>query len=282
MNFSDLLKIDDVNVTEFRLVRHGYKEINPLNAFREDIDLFNAYQAFQRTGKFGNARYIAVFAPYHGTQALFLGVWEIENEIPALEAPKHMLKKIERFGWQLSDASFYTLRQVAILTDLSERLIIEWGGSTVSWVQRKSDKPIISILPPAHIQEFISYDQTVISREQLEKLVHNPTNNVTWFNALRAVNGIYCISDTRNGKLYVGTAYGKNGIWGRWSNYVATGHGGNMILKQLLEEEPDAVNHFQYTILEILPGSSTADDAIAKEALWKRKLCSREHGYNNN
>ncbi|MFI0460101.1 MAG: GIY-YIG nuclease family protein, partial [Candidatus Thiodiazotropha endolucinida] len=96
------------------------------------------------------------------------------------------------------------------------------------------------------------------------------------------VNGIYCITDTRNGKLYVGTAYGKNGIWGRWSDYVSTGHGGSKKLRAFLDTDPEAVNYFQYTILEILPGSSTADDAIAKEALWKRKLRSQEHGYNDN
>lgn len=169
-----------------------------------------------------------------------------------------------------------------ILSDLSERLVIEWGGSTVSWVQKRTDKPVIAILPPAHIQEFKSYEQTVLNREQLVKMVRNPTNNATWYNALRAVNGIYCITDTKNGKLYVGTAYGKNGLWGRWSDYAANGHGSNKKLIALLQKDPEAVNHFQYAILEILPGSCTADDAIAKETLWKMKLKSREHGYNEN
>jgi hypothetical protein len=58
MNFSDLLKLDDLNATEFRLVRHGYKEIKTLKEFREDIHFFNAYQSFQRTGRFGSARYL--------------------------------------------------------------------------------------------------------------------------------------------------------------------------------------------------------------------------------
>ncbi len=282
MNFNDLLKTENLNAKEFRLVRHGYKEIDPLATYRDDPDLFNAYQAFQLIKKFGDAHYLAVFAPYHGTQALFLGVWKIEKEIPALDAPKRMRKCVEQFGWDLSKGSYYSLKPVDCLSDLSERLVIEWGGSTVSWVQKKSNKPVISILPPAHIQEFKSYDQAVIDREQLVKMIANPTYNATWYNALRAVNGIYCITDTRNGKLYVGTAYGKNGIWGRWSDYVSTGHGGSKKLRAFLDTDPEAVNYFQYTILEILPGSSTADDAIAKEALWKRKLRSQEHGYNDN
>lgn len=28
--------------------------------------------------------------------------------------------------------------------------------------------------------------------------------------------GVYLISDTYTGKLYVGSAYNENGIWGRW------------------------------------------------------------------
>lgn len=282
MNFDDLLKIENLKEKEFRLVRHGYREIDPLATFRNDPDLFEAYQAFQLTRKFGDSQYLAVFAPNHGTQALFLGIWKIEKEIPALEAPKRMHKRIAQFGWDLSTASYYSLKPVDYLSELSERLVIEWGGSTVSWVQKKSNKPVISILPPTHIQEFKSYDQAVVGREQLVKMIANPTYNATWYNALRAVNGIYCITDTRNGKLYVGTAYGKNGIWGRWSDYASTGHGGNKKLIALLDTDPEAVSHFQYTILEILPGSSTADDAIAKEVLWKRKLCSRDYGYNDN
>ena len=282
MNFDDLLEMNDLNAKEFRLVRHGYKELDPLATFQNNLELFVAYQSFQLIGKFGNAKYIAVFAPHHGTQALFLGIWRIDDEIPAIDAPQKSRKLIDRFGWQLEKDSFYKLSRAEALSELSERLVIDWGGSTVSWVQRKSDKPVVAILPPAHIQEFQSYEHAVIDRAQLERMVSNPTNNATWYNALRSVNGIYCITDTRTGRLYVGSAYGKNGIWARWADYAVSGHGGNKKLVELLKAEPEAVNHFQYSILEILPGSSTADDAIEKESLWKLKLGSREHGYNEN
>ena len=72
-------------------MRHGYKELDPLTTFRNDMNLFEAYQSFQLIKKFGDANYLAVFAPYHGTQALFLGVWEIENEIPAKAAKVRFL-----------------------------------------------------------------------------------------------------------------------------------------------------------------------------------------------
>lgn len=80
----------------------------------------------------------------------------------------------------------------------------------------------------------------------------------------------------------MGSAYGKNGIWGRWKEYVNKGHGGNNLLIDLLQQEPDAVEHFQFSILEVLSGTSTADDAIRKENLWKEKLGTRIGGYNDN
>ena len=49
----------------------------------------------------------------------------------------------------------------------------------------------------------------------------------------RTQKGVYLITDTSNGKMYVGSAYGENMILGRWKSYVKTGHGGNEGLKGL-------------------------------------------------
>ncbi len=282
MNFEDILKMYGFNPAEFRVVRHGHKEIDPLDAYRNDRALFEAYQAFQSKRKFSKAKYIGVFSAYHGTQALFLGVWRVDDEItPNCNAPKSQRNLITRFDWDLN-GSYYTLTEMEELKDLSERLIIEWGGSTVAWVQTITSKPVVAILPPSSIMEFESYETTVLMHDDLVRMISNRTSNHTWYNALRSVNGVYCITNRRNGLNYVGSAYGKNGIWGRWSNYAEDGHGGNKLLKELLTKEPDSVDHFQFSILEILSGTSTADDAIDKETLWKLKLGSKIGGYNDN
>jgi hypothetical protein len=282
MKFDDILKMHGFEPTEFRVVRHGYKEIDPLDTFRNDRALFDAYQAFQNKHRFADSKYIATFSPYHGTQALFLGVWSIDDElIPNCNAPATQRKLIARFNWQLH-GSYYTLTEMDRLRDLSERLVIEWGGATVSWVQKITAKPVVAIMPPDLVGEFESYDATILVHDDLVRMARNPTSNQTWYNALRSVNGIYCITDLRNGRNYVGSAYGKGGIWGRWKTYAETGHGGNKLLVDLLGKEPHAVKHFQFSILEILSGTSTADDAIAKENLWKQKLATRVGGYNGN
>ena len=48
-----------------------------------------------------------------------------------------------------------------------------------------------------------------------------------WETSLSANAGVYRIIDKSDYSTYIGSAYGKDGIWGRWSNYAKTGHGTN-------------------------------------------------------
>ncbi len=102
------------------------------------------------------------------------------------------------------------------------------------------------------------------------------SSNFSWVSALSSVNGIYLIKDKKVGKLYVGSAYGEDGIFGRWSAYSQNGHGGNKELKDL-----DPTN-FEFSILEITPPTSSVDEVIQRENRWKIKLGTREFGLNSN
>lgn len=99
------------------------------------------------------------------------------------------------------------------------------------------------------------------------------------------VNCVYLITDTSNGKLYVGSTYGKDGIWQRWSTYVTTnGTGGNKELIQLIKDDPDyAIKYFQFSILEVfLNQDSNNEQILEREKYWKKVLDSKNHGYNDN
>jgi hypothetical protein len=103
-----------------------------------------------------------------------------------------------------------------------------------------------------------------------------------WLTALRSVGGVYLISDTSNGKLYVGSAYGDGGIWDRWEDYAKNGHGGNKDLVELLQTEgKEHASKFQFSILEICDLLSTKDEVIARENHWMNVLLTRDFGYNN-
>ena len=169
---------------------------------------------------------------------------------------------------------------------LGGRVLVDWGGLAAQrWLQwfrgdkkvLRIDQGIIRMMIPFH-----SYNDVLLSFKELKNLID--TDNVEWRDKLKAVNGIYGIVDQSNGKLYVGSAYGDEGIWGRWKVYAETnGQGNNDMLVELLSKNKDyAWDHFQWFILETFPLDVTDDYAVHRENLYKEKLCTRKFGYNIN
>lgn len=278
ITFHRILEIYGIKKSKLRLVRHSNKEIPIRDTFRDEPVRFEMYQSFQAPKRFGNAERIAVFGPHHRTTGIFLGLWDITGCLKNADFNddiKELLKQHDLPESWFHDSDLYKLQKNLALDDLSERLVIEWGRSTVSWVQSK-DKEVVEIKPKKSIGDFQSYSLVDLSMAELRNIIESPASNQTWVTALSSVNGVYLIRDKRSGKLYVGSAYGENGMYGRWSTYAQSGHGGNQELKPL-----DA-NHFQFSILEILSATTTADGAIQCENRWKEKLGTRTFGLNNN
>ena len=98
----------------------------------------------------------------------------------------------------------------------------------------------------------------------------------SWAARMSQWRGVYVIIDRASGQQYVGSAYGKDNILARWRSYASTGHGGNVELKRR-----DA-SAFQFAILERVSPDMEADDVVRREASWKVRLGTREHGLNKN
>ncbi|MBQ9544188.1 MAG: GIY-YIG nuclease family protein, partial [Clostridia bacterium] len=81
---------------------------------------------------------------------------------------------------------------------------------------------------------------------------------------------------------YVGKASGTNGIWQRWSDYMADGHGGDVDLEKLIKKNGiDYISNYVFTLLEIVSGM--AEEAIdERESYWKRVMLSRIDGFGHN
>ena len=75
-------------------------------------------------------------------------------------------------------------------------------------------------------------------------------------------------------KGYVGSAYGKESILGRWLNYSASGHGGNEKLKG---RRPENLRVLQRTSPDM-----EQNEIWHLEATWKDRLHTREWGLNDN
>ena len=130
------------------------------------------------------------------------------------------------------------------------------------------------------IEEFPGYNSVSVSFIRLKIIINQ--NIQTWYGALSNVKGVYLITDSLTGKLYVGSATGDSGIWQRWSDYVSNGHGNNKELKALLKAKGhNYKTNFQYAILEIADSHSSDDYILQRESYWKDVFKTREFGYNS-
>jgi len=129
--------------------------------------------------------------------------------------------------------------------------------------------------------DFSSYRFVDLSWKNLETIISNEISS--WKNALSCVSGIYLIADRKSGQMYVGSANGKDGLWGRWKDYVGTFHGGNQTFKKLLANKGTRpFLDFQFSILETHSLEISDPELINHENRWKERLMSRTFGFNEN
>lgn len=292
ISIQDLLKgwnrnseFDNANESRIKLVRHS-SDVQPdsfiynkykgsvYKLYRTDYALFKEWQSEQSDSIMKNVDYLVVFLAEEGCECRFIGVYR--NYGP---------KRATGNG-----VSEYTIEEVEGFEGLKDKVVIDWGKGTLSWMQNwqstKNVRRIDQVNTGDDIPYFIRYEDVILSFSQLQRVVEDKE----WKSKLESLNCVYMILDKETGKQYVGVTYKdmkpgiKNGILGRWTEYAKTGHGNNKLLVALLAEKgiSYADQNFQWTILETLPLNVTPKVAIDRESLYKKKFGTREHGYNEN
>lgn len=289
MNLNEILKFTApfLNGKNVKLVRHadGRKE-QDFSSLRKNRERLLFYQKCQSQRKFDNAEYIVSFLGLESTKSLLIGIFKVNG-----------CKEVNGFNSENNQWSLeYDLEEVIdekVVNELYNRVIIDWGKSTISWCQNyehlssdtsilSNSKEVLEILPKGYIGDFPGYNELILDMNDLRKLFDSKSANQKWETKLSSVSGIYLILDTKTGNQYIGSAYGKDGIWGRWKCYVENGHGGNEGLKPLKENDPNYDSNFQFSILMTLPANMNKDEVIMYENKCKLKLGSRVFGYNKN
>lgn len=174
-------------------------------------------------------------------------------------------------------------REIAGFETLEGRLVVLWGKGTRSWAQwlhSKGNKEISELLPPNYVMDFRGFYDFTLTHDQLVRMVNNQESNREWYRMLSSVSGVYLILDQVTGKQYVGSAYGAGGIWARWKTYAKNPSGGNILLKQLLQEHPNRHKQFQFSVLRVLEPGVLKGAVIDHEVWAKRKLGCRAFGLN--
>lgn len=261
--------------SRIKLVRHIDPRFDLRTLYINNKPVFLKYQNYQSNDVFKDCDYIVSFIGEDNSTARFIGVFKIVGKtVGILNYEENNIC----FGANFS----YVMEEQSGFSDMADKVVINWRNPRAwhQWIDNPME--VVELSPGLHYSSFSDYLDIILSFPELCEIV--TANYKDWRIALSAVKGIYLITDASTGKLYVGSAYGDDGIWGRWCEYVRTnGHGGNKSLRALVDAEPDyALNNFRFSILMLLPKTVTSDEAIRKEQLFKRKLGSNSFGLNNN
>lgn len=268
INLVDILVACKVplNIDNYKIhLATGYPN-PPLEAFF--AGKFKEWQEYQTKGNFPCDMVISLIGLYKN-KWLFAGVYKILGS-----------KKISQNHVE------YSTELIQGQEDLIGRIIVHYERSGVRasylWGKQDGGNFYISEIKEKimTIQEFPGYNSVHITHGELNIIISQSIQS--WYGALSNIKGIYLISDTTTGKLYVGSATGDEGIWQRWTGYAKNGHGGNKELKSVLvANDAGHQQYFRYSILEIADSHSTDKYILGRESYWKNVLLSREFGNNS-
>lgn len=270
LNFSDVLIKVGLDPTRVKLIRHSLAD----KEFRQCYEkgMVTEYTRVQSDNFSNGYDYWCVFISDKSTTAKFFACYKVNGGVCDTQDIKPDNFPLE--DWFQGQKMFYELEHIDLLKEYEGRLLIEWGKGALAWAQKATnEKPIVAIQDK---RAFSGYENFILTYDELKEIVKDPTAYESWHTALSSVNAIYLIVDRENGRQYVGSAYGKDGLLGRWTHYVDSLHGGNKLMKELLCNYPQRYKYFQFSILQLLPKTATPDDVIHTETLWKKKLLTYE------
>ena len=216
-------------------------------------------------------------------RAYVLGLIQLEDKASWLYAGLYKVVGVEPGS---HTAWHYETELVGGQDNLIGRVIVQYAkpfrNSYVAYETCGNELQVVELRKEkARISSFPGYKSVLLNKQELDVVISQ--NLESWRAALSSVSGVYVIVDRSNGKQYVGSASGEGGIWVRWCQYSASGHGGNKELKSLLQQETQAhAAQFQFSILEVCDLAYSKEQVLARESHWKNALCSREHGMNSN
>lgn len=291
MQLNDLLLNKKIDPGEVLVLRHRphEPELNRVLAWlaAEKPVVFNAYQQTQseRVEKaMQRATYVASFVGHESRKALFIGLYEITGskvltrkqfwEVPA----NVQLKKFGMKGFTEKDPRpavvWYDMTILDFYSQWQGKLVVDWPPPERSWWRWANQNaiPIAAILQDSALDRAMrEWSHLTLTWDELAVL---PTR---WRDVISQWRGIYYIFDVSDRKGYVGSAYGRSNLLGRWLEYAKRGHGGNKLLRG---RDPQ---NFRFSILERVSPDMDDESVIAIEATWKDRLHSRSpFGLNEN
>jgi hypothetical protein len=266
ITFNDVLRSEGIDPANVRLVRHQDSRVahSSIYATWRQRDnghaLVEEYQSLQsrRVFEVGDLLASFVVTPPPRGDTLFIGLYSVVGVKPEEHGIDPILGHIVKNGLR------YDIVHDLRLSHYVERLTIDWGGATRSWVQRaaRQPKPVLSIQDRSE-PPWPGFSQFCVDVSDVPGLY------ASWQEVLRTVKGIYLLVDLNTGDQYIGSAKGEESLFGRLMEYATNGHGGNIELRARRGAR------YRVSLLEVVDMSLPDKRIEALEAVWKRKLTSR-------
>lgn len=128
---------------------------------------------------------------------------------------------------------------------------------------------------------FPGFNRVSLSFYELKNIVD--THQINWCTPLGSVQAVYLLTDKKENKFYVGSATShENYLLSRWKDYLNNGHGGNVKLKQLIEEKGFDYfkDNFNFKILKIFDENTPRKVILDDEYFFMNVFRSKINGYN--
>ena len=269
IQLNDLLSIPDPNQYKLHLACRNQYSARPLDEFLVSYSRWRGWNTWKGNRNDWTRDYVLSFMEFYPKEDswLFGGVFKV-----LARHKKH-----------------YDLEEVATFDKYVGRLIVSFYRyqgmrGRASYLENYLDQFKVSeILPRPYAGEsFPGFENIELDFGSLERILKDERDD--WKAVLSNAKGVYLIGDISNGKKYVGSAYGVDGIWSRWACYIGTGHGWVDELTRIVKRRglKYARQNFRFSVLEIVSPSMSDEAVIARENHWKRVLLSQKHGYNRN
>lgn len=290
VTLNDLLKLQGIDPASVLVMRHSPSEPSLKRKLpwfaAEKPETFNAYQQTQgeRVEKaMLGAKYVASFLAHGGSRGLFVGLYKIGKTKILTHAaywriPAYVeMRAYGMIGFNAESRPtclWFDLALQKVYRHWQGRLVVDWpppGRAWWRWADRNEIKVHAVLEENALAEAMPDWKDLVLSWDDLAVMPKS------WRVSLAHMRGIYLIFDKELSKGYVGSAYGADNLFGRWTSYSRSGHGGNRLLRQ---RDP---KNFSFSILQRVSPDMDTKEIVELEATWKRRLHTRDPwGLNDN
>lgn len=283
IKLTDIIRTDDMEHTKIKLHKNeGDVDRQAFDILLDEPDTWlrmNGWRDDNSNHNLDSTRYLigmAQYYPYGKNYYIFGGVYKVdENHSKNYSCQGYNLEKVKEY--ESFERRLIIKIKDPVKLSLSYLRLYEKAQDSL-------DMQVYEILPSEKFLNFTGYQNVSLYHKDLVRIISK--KEPTYRQALSNVKGVYVITDTNNGKLYIGSASGnKEGLWQRWSCYANDKDptGGNKKLTEIFNKDEEYIHkNFKYSILEIFDTKTKEEDIKNRESYWKKVFETKKYGYNDN